>query len=165
MTHLKFTLLGNRCLTQDDTIRGKSGRRNQHHPVSFSWRFAGYYFAPALAGLWKKFSITIAVPGVVIQNDSFHVHGLGNSEIPPGRQQIINSMAKPACFPNWPPQKLAIERPPGKPYQDTPYCEASGTEFVDSFQFLASCFTFLRRCAEYPGGRGFSKISAIIDSK
>ena len=82
MTHLNFTLLGNRCLTKNDTIRGMSGRRNQHHPVSIYWRFAGYYFAPALAGLWKTFSITIAVPGVVIQMIVFMSTVLGTPRFP-----------------------------------------------------------------------------------
>ena len=35
--HLKFTLLDNRCLIQNDTIEGTVGRRNQHHPVFFPW--------------------------------------------------------------------------------------------------------------------------------
>jgi hypothetical protein len=56
-------------------------------------------FAPAPASLWKTVSITTAVPGALIQNDSFHVHGLGNSELPPRRLQIINPLIEPARFP------------------------------------------------------------------
>ncbi len=125
-----------------------SGRRNQHHPGSLFWRFAGYFFAPAPAGLWKMVSITTSVPGVPIQNDIFHVNGLGNSQLRPLGLQVMNPMTEPAWFPNRLRQKLAIKRSQGKPYQDTPYCEASGRELVDSHQLLASCLTFLRRCAE-----------------
>jgi hypothetical protein len=60
----------------------------------------------------------------------------------------MNPMAEPAWFPNRPRQKLAIKPSHGKPYQDTPYCEASGRELVDSRQLLASCLTFLLRFAE-----------------
>jgi len=146
--HRKILLPGNCCLIQNPTIEGMSRRRNQHHPVSIFRRFAGYFFAPAPAGLWKRVSITTSVLGVPIQNDIFHVHGLGNSQHLPLGLQIMNAETEPACFANRPRQKLAIQRSQGKPYQDTPYCEASGRKFLDSHQLLASCLTFLRRCAE-----------------
>jgi hypothetical protein len=38
--HLKFTLLANCCLIQNDTTKETVGRWNQHHPVFFSVRLA-----------------------------------------------------------------------------------------------------------------------------
>ena len=38
--HLKFTLLANCCLIQNDTTKETVGRWHQHHPVFFSGRLA-----------------------------------------------------------------------------------------------------------------------------